>query len=207
MDEDPIEFVRVSLTTASTTSRAVTAQVLAAGAEGQEAGDAESFDDSEAPQPLGLLARPVVTQHTEAIGVRRGDEMVLLCILDKSRNAQAVEEGETRLYGAGVNNQTTVIRILPGGAIEITSANNGNVTVNANGTGEVRLNGSALRIAADTDPVDLGSWTHVPASGAGVTPCSLTYTPPGGSPTPIGTATAVEGKVEVTSTRRVKVEA
>lgn len=180
MDDDAIEFVRVSLTEVSTTSRAVTAQVLAAGAEGQDAGDAESFDDSEVVQPLGVIARPVVTQTTEAVGVRRGDEMVLLFVLDKGRSAQDVEEGETRLYGAGASNQTTVVRLLPDGGIEITSANNGNVTVNANGTGEVVVNGGTLKVARVTDPVRVGTLVGT----AGPYPVNFTFTPQDANGTP-----------------------
>lgn len=42
---------------------------------------------------------------------------------------------------------------------------------------------STLPIGRKGDPVDLGRFIHQPASGAGVTPCTLTWLPPGVSPT------------------------
>lgn len=60
------------------------------------------------------------------------------------------------------------------------------------------------------DPVALGTWSHTPASGVGVTPCQLIWAPAGASPTgptatpvtPAGTnltgqATNGSGKVEI----------
>lgn len=46
--------------------------------------------------------------------------------------------------------------------------------------------------------VNLGTWTHVPASGTGVTPCKLLWNPPGagGSPTEVTTATELDGKIK-----------
>lgn len=201
-DTDPADAWTVERLTVSTERRTLTATCLGAGSAGDP--DAERIDDVEVMQPSGLLANPAVTPTLEAIGVRRGDELLALFLIDKGGAAQAVESGETRLHGVGPNNQATVIRLRADGAIEVTSAGNGHVVVTASGTGEVRLNGSAVKVAAHNDPVNLGSWTHVPASGTGVTPCSLSYTPPGGSPTSIGAGTDVAGKVNVTAARRVK---
>ena len=200
---DEIETWKPIALTPSTARRTMTAQCVGVGAEGDDA-NAERLDVCEVMQPSGFAAAPALTATTEAVAVRRGDELVVLFLIDKGATAQTVESGESRLYGVGASNAATVIRIRASGAIEITSANNGHVTVTANGTGEIRLNGSSLKVAADTDPADLGSWTHVPASGAGVTPCSLSYTPPGGSSSPITTGTAVAGKVSVSAARRVK---
>lgn len=116
---DTLEFCKVLSLAASSTSRAVTGSVADAGAEGDDNG-AERFDDCEAPMPAGLMAVPALTATTEAVGVRRGDELVLLCIIDKGAAAQAVESGETRLYGVGASNATAVIRIRADGDIEIT---------------------------------------------------------------------------------------
>lgn len=153
-----MEFVKVTSVAVSTSTRAVTMQAAGAGAEGDD-NDAERFDEVEVVQPLGVLANPILTDTTQAVAVRHGDELVALFIVDKGRSAQAIESGETRLYGAGTNNQTTVIRLRASGAIEITSANNGAINITANGTGDVVVNGGSLKIARVTDPVRIGTVT------------------------------------------------
>ena len=155
---DALEFVKVTSVAVSTSTRAVTMQAVGAGAEGDD-NDAERFDEVEVVQPLGVLANPILTDTTQAVAVRHGDELVALFIVDKGRSAQAIESGETRLYGAGTNNQTTVIRLRASGAIEITSANNGAINITANGTGDVVVNGGSLKLARVTDPVRIGTIT------------------------------------------------
>lgn len=155
---DALEFVKVTSVAVSTSTRAVTMQAAGAGAEGDD-NDAERFDEVEVVQPLGVLANPILTDTTQAVAVRHGDELVALFIVDKGRSAQAIESGETRLYGAGTNNQTTVIRLRASGAIEITSANNGAINITANGTGDVVVNGGSLKLARVTDPVRIGTIT------------------------------------------------
>lgn len=205
MDED-LRFVKVRLLSVNAERRVMTLQIVDEGSDGADE-DAGSDEDVELLSVPGLTARPSLTDTTEAAVLYAGDRPVALALIDKGRAAVVPEEGEARLHGVGASNHTTVVRMRADGSIEITSSNNANITVNAHGTGEVHLNGSALKVAADTDPVDLGSWTHVPASGAGVTPCSLSYTPPGaGAPSTIGAGTSVAGKVAVSSTRKVKVE-
>lgn len=153
-----MEFVKITSVAVSTSTRAVTMQAAGAGAEGDD-NDAERFDEVEVVQPLGVLANPILTDTTQAVAVRHGDELVALFIVDKGRSAQAIESGETRLYGAGTNNQTTVIRLRASGAIEITSANNGAINITANGTGDVVVNGGSLKLARVTDPVRIGTVT------------------------------------------------
>lgn len=155
---DALEFVKVTAVAVSSTSRAMTAQTAGAGAEGDDNG-AERFDGVEVLQPLGVMSSPILTDTTEAVAVRRGDELVALFLIDKGRSAQAVESGETRLHGAGTNNQTTVIRLRADGSIDITSANNGAVNITAHGTGDVVVNGGSLKIARVTDPVRIGTLT------------------------------------------------
>lgn len=121
MDDDVIEFVKVTAAATSSSSRAVTVQAVGVGAEGDDNG-AQSFDDVEVTQPCGLMARPAVTSTTEAVAVRRGDELVALVIVDKGAPAQDVEAGETRLYGVnGSSNNTAVFRIRADGNVEIVS--------------------------------------------------------------------------------------
>lgn len=169
---DEIEFVKVTALEVSTSTRAMTAQASGAGAEGDD-NDAERFDRVEVVQPIGLMANPALTDTTEAVAVRRGDELVALFLIDKGRPAQAVESGESRMHGVGGNNQTTVIRLRASGAIEITSSNNGAVNITANGTGDVVINGGSLKLARVTDPVRIGTL----AGTAGPYPVNFTFTP------------------------------
>ncbi len=204
-----LDFVKLSRLAVSTANRVTTAQITGAGDAGDDS-TAETVDACEVVQPLGLMAYPTLGATTEALIARLGDRPVVLAMIDKGRAAQAVEAGEVRLYGPGSSNAAAVVRIRADGSIEVSSLNNTNVTVTASGTGEVRVNGSAVKIAADTDPVDLGTWTHTPAAGAGVTPCVLSYTPPGGAPTVIAPppgSTAVAGKIAVSAARRAKTSA
>ena len=201
-DWDEIDFARVTTAAASTTRRVVTVQIAALGNEGDD-NTSERGDDVEVIQPLGLMAVPSITATTEAPFMRLGDRQVALGIIDKGATPQTVEAGEVRLYGPGASNASAVLRIRADGSIEITSKTNQNIIVTANGTGEVRVNGSAVKIAADADPVDVGAWTFNPGAGG----ATLSYTPPGGVPTPIAAATPVTGKIAVASARRAKTSA
>ena len=166
------------------------------GAAGQQEDAAESY------QPMGLRTNPVVRASTEAMVFELPNGGRIALLIDKARDEGAVEaeSGETQLHGLAA--QSAVVRIRANGDIEISAASGRNVVVNAAGAGEVRLNGSALTVAADTDPVDLGTWAFVPGTGG----ASLSYTPPSGAPTPITPAgTPVAGKIHVTAARRVKV--
>lgn len=57
-------------------------------------------------------------------------------------------------------------------------------------------------VARLNDAISVGTWVHVPAAGAGVTPCSLAYVPPGGISTPIvAPGVAVTGKITGSASR------
>lgn len=168
---DTLEFCKVLLLDVSTTSRAITGSVAGAGAEGDDNG-AERFDACEAPMPAGLMAVPALTATTEAVGVRRGDEMVLLCIIDKGAPAQTLESGETRVYGVGASNSTAVIRIRASGKIEIT----------AKASQDLVFNGGTLSVARETDPVTtsatLATWmAAVTTTVNGLVPASIPAAP------------------------------
>lgn len=120
MGDDVIEFVKVTAATASTSLRVLTVQAAGVGAEGDDDG-AQGFDSVEVAQPAGLMASPTLTRTTEAVAVRRGDELVALVLIDKGAPAQSVEAGETRLYGVGSDNATAVIRLRANGDVEIVS--------------------------------------------------------------------------------------
>lgn len=196
MSGDGIEFVRVNSVAVSGSTRATTAQVSAGGAEGDD-NTAERFDAVEITQPLGLLASPTITSTTEAVCVRRGDEMVALVLIDKGAAAQDVESGETRLHGVGGDNATAVIRLRADGSIEITAATSqtlslnttsaainvttttsGAVNITAGGSSDIVLNGGSLKVARATDnvneTVNMATWmTQVSTAINGLAPGSV----------------------------------
>lgn len=214
MDGDGIEFVRVTTAAASSDTRALTLQAAAAGAEGDE-NASERFDGVEVCQPLGLMASPTITATTEAVCVRRGDELVALVLIDKGGAAQSVEAGETRLYGSGSSNATAVIRIRADGAVEITAksgqdirittAGAGNVEVTSaagvsvtSGTGDITLNSGVLKVARATDSVNetvgMASWMFAVATAINtLAPGSVTPT----VPTSFGSISPAAGAAKV----------
>ena len=154
MGDDGIEFVKVTAATASTSSRVLTVQAAGVGAEGDDDG-AQGFDAVEVAQPAGLMASPSLTATTEAVAVRRGDELVALVLIDKGAPAQSVEAGETRLYGVGSDNSTAVIRLRANGDVEITATSARAIRLTTSGGGDIVLNGGSLKVARVTDPVSV----------------------------------------------------
>ena len=173
IDSDSVEPWKAVALAASGSLRVVTGTFVGAGAEGAD-DTAERIDDCEVAQPAGLMALPALTATSEAFCVRRGDELVALFLIDKGAAAQAVESGETRLYGVGASNAATVIRLRADGSIDITSAANGAVRVTANGTGDVVVNGGSLKVARVTDPTT--GHTHAFSLTAGPYPVVGTIT-------------------------------
>lgn len=176
MGDDVIEFVKVTAATASTSSRVLTVQAAGVGAEGDDDG-AQGFDAVEVAQPAGLMASPTLTRTTEAVAVRRGDELVALVLIDKGAAAQSVESGETRLYGVGSDNSTAVIRLRANGDVEITAKSARAIRLATSGGGDIVLNGGTLKVARVTDAVsvqltsvEVGGITAPPGGG----PCTLT---------------------------------
>lgn len=174
--DDGIEFVKVTAATASTSSRVLTVQAAGVGAEGDDDG-AQGFDAVEVAQPAGLMASPSLTATTEAVAVRRGDELVALVLIDKGAPAQSVEAGETRLYGVGSDNSTAVIRLRANGDVEITAKSARAIRLATSGGGDIVLNGGTLKVARVTDAVsvqltvaEVGGITAPPGGG----PCTLT---------------------------------
>lgn len=176
MGDEVIEFVKVTAATASTSSRVLTVQAAGVGAEGDDDG-AQGFDAVEVAQPAGLMASPSLTGTTEAVAVRRGDELVALVLIDKGAPAQSVEAGETRLYGVGSDNSTAVIRLRANGDVEITAKSARAIRLATSGGGDIVLNGGSLKVARVTDAVsvqltsvEVGGITAPPGGG----PCTLT---------------------------------
>lgn len=139
-----IRFAKLVRTAASTARRVLTAQLRGLGASGADA-TAENIDGADAGaggaeivQPLGLVARPVLTEHTEALVVelRDGDEVIAIAVVDKSRAALTVEEGGVRLVGAGPNNTTAAgVYIRATGALELTSEAGQDILLNVSAPG------------------------------------------------------------------------
>ena len=171
MGDDVIEFVKVTAATASTSSRVLTVQAAGAGAEGDDDG-AQGFDAVEVAQPAGLMASPTLTRTTEAVAVRRGDELVALVLIDKGAPAQSVEAGETRLYGVGSDNATAVIRLRANGDVEITAKSARAIRLATSGGGDIVLNGGTLKVARVTDATT--GHSHAPGS-------MVVVVPPGGA--------------------------
>lgn len=174
--DEVIEFVKVTAAAASSSSRVLTVQAAGVGAEGDDDG-AQGFDAVEVAQPAGLMASPSLTSTTEAVAVRRGDELVALVLIDKGAPAQAVEAGETRLYGVGSDNSTAVIRLRANGDVEITAKSARAIRLTTSGGGDIVLNGGSLKVARVTDAVsvqltvaEVGGITAPPGGG----PCTLT---------------------------------
>jgi hypothetical protein len=64
--------------------------------------------------------------------------------------------------------------------------------------GNVIFNGGDAKVGRVGDGVDLGTFVHTPATGVGVTACSLVWTPPGGG-TPqslSGSGADITGKIK-----------
>ena len=168
---DLFDFPRISRTAASTVRRVLTASIVGSGNAGDDA-SAERVDNCEVVQPLGLFARPVLTTLTEALVARLADRPLILAMIDKGRPAQAVEEGEVRLYGVGSSNAAAVIRVRGDGSIEITATDGRNVSISVSGAGDVVLDGGTLKSARVTDPVRIGTITGT----AGPYPVTFTTT-------------------------------
>lgn len=179
MDDDAIEFVKVTATAASTSSRVVTVQAAGVGAEGDDDG-AQGFDDVEVAQPCGLMARPSLTRTSEGVCVRRGDELIALVLIDKGAPAQDVEAGETRLYGVnGSTNNTAVFRIRADGNVEIVSKSAQVVKLQAATQAFIRGNdySTALNTAVDAIKVlNTAVGTFATAVGGALPPVAAAAT-------------------------------
>ncbi len=170
MSDDPIDAFKVLSLATSTTRRVLTAQCAGVGSEGADDA-AERFDGVEVAQPAGLMASPALTATTEALAVRRGDELIALFLIDKGAVVQALAAGETKLHGVNGTNAATVVHIRADGSMDITSANNGAIHITAHGTGEVVVNGGTKRVAREEDALNVGTLVAT----AGPYPVLFTY--------------------------------
>lgn len=147
-----IEFFKVLSTSVASRARTLLAQLRGFGSEGDD-NNAEPIDDAEVVYPVGFASRPYVSANTEAVGVRIGDEVVVLAIIDKGSGRDqlaTIEAGEARLYSP--KEPACVIRCKADGSIEITSKAGTNIV----------LNGGNLEVARRTDPTS--GHTHGPGA-------------------------------------------
>jgi hypothetical protein len=177
-DDDPTDFVRLRALTNGASVNTTTAQVVGVGAEGSDDA-AERWDDVEVVQPAGLRAAPAQTATLEGLAMRRGDEAVVIHVLDKGATRQTPEAGETRLYGVGASNATAVIRVRANGDIEVTATGGQVVRIGAK-NGEVVISGGTLKNARVTDPLNVGTLVAT----AGPYPVLFAYVPGTAGPTP-----------------------
>lgn len=134
--------------------------------------------------PFGIRSRPPKGCDAVVVHVFGGaSNGVMVGAESPEYGPDDLEDGEVAIYAK-----------KSGAVIKIDK--DGKVTIDAPNTTDVVVNGGTLKVARDTDPTNNGTWAHTPASGTGVTPCSLVYVPPGGVPTtidPLGVA--VTGKI------------
>ena len=133
-----IDFVKVTRTESGTQSRTLTLEFKGFG-DTQQPDNAETVPGVEFAQPLGLTARPAITDDTEAVIIRRGDEAIAVVVLDKSGSALNVEEGGTQLYGG--TDRSAIVYIRANGDVEITPKAGQNVII-AGGSTPVAKEGS-----------------------------------------------------------------
>ena len=176
------------------TARVLTVQLLGGGADGGDA-DAETIPDAEVMQPLGLFARPALTDHTEALGVEVGDEVYVLHMLDKGGGGGSVAaftgvaEGATWLYGAKeagarlelspdgdatlrCHTARSLTLVHPSGAT-ITIGTSGQIDVTAAAGQDLRLNAGTKQVAREEDALNVGTLVAT----AGPYPVLFTYVP------------------------------
>lgn len=196
-----IRFAKLVRTAASTARRVLTAQLRGLGASGADA-TAENIDGADAGaggaeivQPLGLVARPVLTEHTEALVVelRDGDEVIAIAVVDKSRAALTVEEGGVRLVGAGPNNTTAAgVYIRAAGALELTSEAGQDIRLNTSTGAAVGRVGDAVDAGA-TPTTGMAAWISlVSAAINAIAPGTI----PPGVPSDFGTIAAGAPRVK-----------
>lgn len=149
--------------TSNSSARVLLANLRGFGNTGED-GSAEAIEQCEVIFPYGFASRPSITQHTEALCAYYGDQMICLAVLDKSAvDISSLEEGEVRLQ----NKAGAVIRMRANGDIELTAASGRDII----------HNGGSLKVARDTDPVEVTipiGTVVIAATGATLNPTPIT---------------------------------
>jgi phage gp45-like len=145
-----LRFAKVVRTRLGERVRTLLVNLRGLGDEGDDDA-AETLDEVETLQPLGLFSRPTITAKLEALVAELGEEVVALLLGDKGAGVLGdVEEGETRVYSAG--GSTCRVRLRADGSIDIEATSNKNIRITSAGSGDVVLNGGSLKVARVTDP-------------------------------------------------------
>lgn len=165
-----MRFAKVLRTALGERARALLVQLRGLGDTTSD-DDAESHDDVEVFQPLGLFSRPTIRASLEALVAEVGEELLAFALADKGAGVLSdVEEGETRVYSAG--GSTCRVRLRADGSIDIEATSNKNIRITSAGSGEVVLNGGSLKVARVNDPTT----GHTHAAGS-----LVVVVPPGGA--------------------------
>lgn len=154
-----LEFLKVTRTTLGAAKRVMLAQLRGVGDEGDDE-SAEPVDAAEIFGMIGLMVRPFLTAHTEAVAFRVGDQVVVLNVNDKSLSVfNDVAEGETRLYGA--KEPSARLRLRDDGSADLEVKTNMDLRITVSGSGNVIFNGGSTPVAKE------GSITTGHTHGAG----------------------------------------
>lgn len=115
-------LMRVMATRLGTRVSAMRAQLLGFGSSSGTSQDSEAPDDVEVIQPIGFASRPAISEHTEALVLRLGNQVLVLCQFDKSvgqAQLATMDAGEARLYSP--KEPTTTIRVRADGSVDVVS--------------------------------------------------------------------------------------
>ena len=171
-----IDLMKIIRTTLGASARVVLANLIGRGSTGQDQ-RGEPYNDAEVFQPLGVAARPKLSEGTEALVFRIGREVFVLCQLDKSmtKYVQAdLDEGEVLLYGPAEPGSQVAIR--KAGNIAIKAKEDQNIALDVSGTGKVVVNGGNAKVSRVGDATAGHTHTVVFALTAGPTTVTGTIT-------------------------------
>lgn len=166
-----LRFLKVTRTRVGERVRALMLQVRGYGVEGADDDEStERQDDVELVQPLGLMARAVIARGLEVLTAEIGDQTIGLALLNKALSVLSLEEGETRLYGAGEPDAR--VRLRASGAVNVESK----------AATDITLNGGTKSVARVDDTVNCGTLALTAATVGPNVVVTLTYVPPSGPP-------------------------
>lgn len=166
-----LRFAKVLRSRLGERARTLLVQLRGHGSEGDD-DKAESVDDVEVIQPLGLFTRPTIRATLEAVVMELGEELVALMLGDKGAGAFSdVEEGETRLYGA--KEHTSRVRLRAVGAVNVESK----------AATDIVFNGGSQAVARVDDTTADGTMAFTAAGAGANVVLTLTYTAPSGATT------------------------
>lgn len=197
-----IIFYSVTGTALGSQTRTLTTQLVGASADGASQETAETIASAEVLQPLGLFARPNITQHTEALALEAGDDVVVIWVGDKSGGGGAsgafsagdAPAGTTVLYGAqeGAARVTltpdgdATVACKTGRSLTLAHPSGATVTIDGNGAiqvsaaagQDITFNGGSKKVARVEDALDVGTLVGT----AGPYPVVFGYVPGTGTP-------------------------